>query len=169
RQGKKQSIGFLSNISLQKGVDVFLDLCQHLEERGWDGVAYIAGPFQDNEIKEYVFARLRNLNSICYLGPVYNELKNAFFEKIDIFIFPSSYSNEAEPLVVIEALANSIPVISTARGCLMEMIANGAGVIIPKREEFAARAAEVILSWRNDEEAFEIARQLAYVRYSEMH
>ena len=125
-------IGYLSNISRAKGVDRFLDLAARFA--GDDAIAFdLAGPYANDAEREFVEERLSRLPNVTYHGPLYGEAKDAFYQRIDAFMFPSRYSNEAEPLVVYEAMSAGLPVVVTSRGCLCEM-GDAAGAVLLDRD-----------------------------------
>ena len=69
-----------------------------------------------------------------YRGRVLGPDKARFFDDIDVFVFPTRYTNEAEPLVVLEALRAGKPVIATARGCIADDLPMAAGAVFPEHE-----------------------------------
>ena len=91
------TIGFLSNISIEKGIDVFFELVAELQDKGCNTSILIAGLFHDNNVKKFVLSQISRNRSINYLGPVYGGKKIEFFNNIDLLVLPSR--NEAEPLV----------------------------------------------------------------------
>jgi glycosyltransferase involved in cell wall biosynthesis len=53
------------------------------------------------------------------------------FQQADIFVFPTFYSNEAFPLVNLEAMQYALPIVSTNEGGIADMLRNsGAGFIV---------------------------------------
>ena len=122
------SLGFLSNISLKKGIVEFFDVLRVLAQSGVAYRARIAGPIEPN-IQD-VFSRLLGSSiNTAYVGPVYGDSKEQFYKQLDIFLFPTKYVNEAEPLVIHEAIRSGVLVISCNRGSIPEILANGAGFL----------------------------------------
>ncbi len=115
-------LGYLANITKEKGVDRFLDVMAALRTRGSTATAVIAGPYTGPGIEAYLQSRLSQLPGVHYAGPLYGEAKKAFFRSLDMFVFLSRYVNETQPLVVYEAMAASVRVAVTDRGCLGDMI-----------------------------------------------
>jgi glycosyltransferase involved in cell wall biosynthesis len=62
------------------------------------------------------------LPNIKYYGPVLGDAKKEFFAELNTFVFPTRYRNEAEPLVILEALMNGCPVVANNRGCIRSML-----------------------------------------------
>jgi glycosyltransferase involved in cell wall biosynthesis len=148
-------IGFLSNIAMDKGIDRFLDLAERVAAIGVE--VHIAGPFADSEVKAYVESRMRSLGNVVNHGPVFGADKQRFYREIDLFVLLSRYANEAEPLVVYEAMAAGLPVAVTARGCLCEL-ADKPHVVVHDREGAdLAPLVTRIADWRADPKAYQSA------------
>ena len=103
-----------------------------------------------------------------YAGPVYGADKESFYASIDLFIFPTRYRHEAEPLVVLEALAHGRPVIAFGRGCIPALLAGGVGQAVPLEANFAATAVELFTRWIRDTSAFLAQGELARSRFAEL-
>ncbi len=140
-------VGFLSNISAEKGVFEFLDVVQAAAEQGLVLKARLAGPFQDMDTECRVRERLQTLPQVEYLGPVYGEDKQNFYRSIDVLLFPTRYRNEAEPLVVLEAMQNGLPVIAFGRGSIPEIIDNTCGHLVAVDENFTMEALQCLRRW----------------------
>ena len=121
-------VGMLSNLSADKGVLEFVEVATQSEARGSRIKFILAGPFESVEIRDKVISMLRCINNVEYWGPVYNEKKIEFYRTINVLLFPTRYANEAEPLVILDALAAGIPVISYKRGCIGELLENSGGI-----------------------------------------
>jgi glycosyltransferase involved in cell wall biosynthesis len=158
-------LGFLGNISVEKGILEFLDVMQILCARDTRIRGYLAGPFQDAKVEKEVEKRLNDLPRVEYVGPKYGRDKGAFFQSIDLLLFPTKYAHEAEPVTILEALAHGVPVIGWERGCLPNMIAGEEGFLVPKSADFVAAAVRQILSWRSAPETFGEASAAAVDRF----
>jgi glycosyltransferase involved in cell wall biosynthesis len=122
-------IGFLSNITFEKGFVEFFGILKQLKSHRIVYRAFIAGPLAP--AAEETFHKLcSEVTDVEYLGPVYGEAKERFYQRLDIFLFPTKYANEAEPLVVYEALRRGVFVIACDRGAISEMLRNGAGLAV---------------------------------------
>ena len=67
---------------------------------------------------------------------------------LDLFLFPSRYDNEAEPLVVLEAQAACVPVVSTDRGCIRSM-ASARDIVIEEIGSFSDVVGTTVQSMFN--------------------
>ena len=71
---------------------------------------------------------------IRYEGKKYGKEKSESFQNADIFVFPTYYSNECFPLVLLEAMQQGLPCISTNEGGISEIIIpDETGCIIKKK------------------------------------
>jgi glycosyltransferase involved in cell wall biosynthesis len=115
-------IGHLANLSNDKGLGVFAKLCHSLHAQKIPFEAKIAGPFSTDSAKHMVQSLCRDLPCVQYMGPLYDEEKSLFFEELDVFVFPSRYKNEAEPLVLYEAAQHGVYLVGSTAGCMRSSI-----------------------------------------------
>jgi len=112
------TMGHLSNLSVAKGTPRFIELFSTLRRKGVPVHARLAGPVGDEETARAITAASQEHGAdFEWLGPVYGSDKAAFFQSLHVFVFPSAYVNEAQPLVLLEALSGGNAIIATARGC----------------------------------------------------
>lgn len=156
-----KTIGFISNISAEKGVFEFLDLVEACEAQGLQLRATLGGPFQDTETEYQVRQRLGELHNIEYVGPQYGNDKESFFDSIDALIFPTRYVNEAEPLTIHEAMQRALPVIAYGRGCIPEIVGSDCGLVIDPENSFVPAAVGKISQWLESPEAYRTASRAA--------
>ena len=164
-----RTVGFISNISEDKGVFEFLDLMEAISENNCDIGGRLAGPFQDEQTEQAVRSRLHSLPHVKYVGPQYGSDKEAFYRTIDVLIFPTKYINEAEPVTIHEAISHSIPVIAYGRGCIPEIIGLDCGLVIDPVEPFAPKAADQLQRWSSDASKFREVSNAASARFAQSH
>lgn len=164
-----ETLGFLSNITAEKGVFEFLDLCAAARDKGLPLRARLAGPFQDGETERQVRAQLALLPGVDYVGPKYGAEKDEFYAGIDALIFPTLYDNETEGIVNHEAMSRAIPVIAYGRGCIPEIIGPDCGLVIDPAAPFVPAALTQLETWLADPAAFEAASQAAAQRFEKTH
>jgi len=163
------TIGFLSNISADKGVFDFLDLMAAAGSAGVPVHAKLAGPFQDADTEQAVRKRLSLLPQVEYVGPQYGADKDAFYSAIDVLIFPSRYRNEVEPVTVYEATSRGIPVIAYGRGCIPEIVSADCGLVIDPAKPFVPAALAQLERWLADPAAFQAVSKAAAARFARIH
>jgi glycosyltransferase involved in cell wall biosynthesis len=129
-------LGHMSNLTTEKGIDTVLKTAKQCIAAKLPVRLVLAGPVHGSSIQNLIVAAQAELGAALeYRGPVYGSEKEKFFEDIDIFLFPTRYENEAQPLVVLESLAAGVPVVAMARGCIADDLGDG-GIATLGPEEF---------------------------------
>ena len=149
RPDRPFTCGFMSNLSREKGLDTFLDCLRSARKAGLDLRAVIAGPAASEEAAKMVAdAKAEFGDRLEVLGPVSGASKQAFFRSIDVFLFPTRYRVEGQPLVILEAMSYGVPVLASQQGYCAELIGN-AGASAPI-EMFRAAATEFMVRCAGD-------------------
>lgn len=118
--GGPARVGFLSNISEEKGIADFLKLHECLRELPL--LFEIAGPVADQRYNWIKDIELQSDGRIRWIGALGEREKAEFLSRVDVLVFPTRYRHEAEPLVLYEAMAHGVAVVAYDRGCVREMI-----------------------------------------------
>lgn len=143
--GGRIRIGHLSNLCQEKG---FFDVAETFDlvvAKGVDAELHLAGPVVDDATAARLQKLQKNHNGrIIVHGPLYDAAKHAFYRALDVFLFPTRFTQEAAPNVVYEALAAGVPVISIERACIGEMVTADRGQTCPPDANFAEFAAKLI-------------------------
>ena len=147
-------IGHLSNLSPEKGLWDVLKVAYAAQHAGHAWQFQIAGPFENTAVAAEFAERAAGLGNVRHVGPVYGAAKEQFLREIDVFLFPTRYRHEAEPLVILEALSCSRPVIAFDRGCIADMLDDSVGMMVPVDQDFAVAAMFRLESWARSGEVF---------------
>ncbi|WP_448212785.1 glycosyltransferase family 4 protein [Colwellia sp. MEBiC06753] len=139
-------LGHLANLCEAKGTFTFIEVCKKLSIRNIEFKAKLAGPFVDDETKKLVVHAIKEIPQLEYLGPLFNQDKDAFYQTLDCFIFPSSYQNEAEPLVLYEAASAGALLIGTEQGCMKAVINNLNGYSFNGENDIAENIVSCLIS-----------------------
>ena len=126
---------FLSNLTESKGVIDLLDACKLLKDRGYSFVCDFVGG-ETREIDTHRFqeeVHERELDGIVfYKGSKYDHEKYDIIGKSDVLISPTY--NDCFPLVLLEAMRQSLVVITTDEGATTDIVIDGiTGLIVKKR------------------------------------
>jgi glycosyltransferase involved in cell wall biosynthesis len=124
-----KNVGFIGYLTYAKGFDRFLQLVAQLRKNGYSVQGHVAGEGERSKWNKFDGSE----EIVKHWGYVSGDAKRAFFECIDVLIIPSR--DEAEPLVIIEALASGTPVIATDVGCIPQMLAGGGGFCVPSSSD----------------------------------
>lgn len=117
---------FLSNMIREKGPLVLLDALGRLKARGVAFEAtFIGARFSDGCVDEFErrVVDLGLASQVRYLGPVYGSAKNASLGDHDVFVLPTR--DDAFPLVLLEAMEQGLPVVSTLEGGIPDIVKDG--------------------------------------------
>lgn len=146
RDNDMPHILFLSNLLESKGVIVLLEALKILKDRGISFVCDFVGG-ETSEIDAARFQKEvaeRNLSEVAiYAGKKYGLDKKAYFEKADIFVFPSYYHNETFGLVNLEAMEHKLPIISTNEGGIPDVVKDGINGLIVDAQSGTVSASEL--------------------------
>ena len=128
---------FLSNLIESKGVFVLLEALQILNKKKIKFHCNFAGGEADissQQLKQKI-SELNLEDLVTYHGKQFGKNKYKLFNRSDIFVFPTFYHNECFPLVILEAMMHSLPIISSYEGAIAEIIDdNKTGYLIKKQD-----------------------------------
>ena len=105
---KPVHILFLSTMMIEKGPLILLKALSLLKQRRLSFVASFAGPwYRDSCRKQFnrIVVHDGLQDAVRYLGPQYGDSKESLLAHADIFAFPTFYSAESFPLVILEAMS----------------------------------------------------------------
>ena len=129
---------YLSNLIPSKGPLVLLDACQALKKRGVSFRCVFVG----KETAEISAGRMREeIDSraledvVRFDGPRYGAEKWKALSQADVFVFPTFYHFECFPVVLLEAFAAGLPVVTTEEGAIPDIVTEGVNGLICRRED----------------------------------
>jgi glycosyltransferase involved in cell wall biosynthesis len=143
----KKRILYLGNLVESKGIfDIVKSIPKVVKENSnviftfigaWDNFKF------KSEVMEFIHQNsLENYTE--FLGVLSGEKKSKMVLNSDIFVFPTFYPFEGQPLVLIEAMAAGLPIITTDHGCIAEMIEDKVnGIIIEKHNPIMIKEANI--------------------------
>lgn len=152
RRADTVTVLYLSNLIREKGVFVLLEAAA-LVVRQRDDVRFVfAGNWfrPEDEAAANAFVATHQLNShVVFVGPVTGETKRQTLASADILAFPTFYYYETMGLVLLEAMWAGLPVVTTRRASIPEIVRDGEhGLLV--NEQDAADLAEKILRLAGD-------------------
>ena len=124
----KPSLLYLSNLITSKGIFILLDACKVLKERGYRfSCNFVGGETKEvtRDIFENEISQRDIQDFVHYIGPKYGNEKEKYWDCADIFVFPTYYYNECFPLVILEAMQHSVPIVSSNEGGIADIIQDG--------------------------------------------
>lgn len=152
KANKEVQILYLSNYIENKGILKLIDALAILKEQGVVFKANLVGAPTDltiETVESYIKERKLE-NCVFPTGPKYREEKYKEFLSSDIFAFPTFYPREAFPLVNLEAMQFSLPVVSTNEGGIVDaVIDNETGFIVePQNVNELAEKLKILIKDR---------------------
>lgn len=152
KRERLRRVGFLGNITREKGIGLFMRTVRELRTRGLLVDVDIGGPIADRVVEKEVNAFVaEDPGRRRFVGPVYGTEKQEFFDHIDVLLFPSQYINEAQPVTIYEALASGVPVLATERGCVPEQLREE--WVFPE-EDYVSKVSGTLSCWASDERRY---------------
>ncbi|MED4060194.1 glycosyltransferase [Priestia megaterium] len=125
-------IVYLSNLMKDKGYIELIKAVTELLDEGYRITLSLAGAIQDSALFNDLMKKVKNKNyeeSIRYLGIKKDQDKKKLLLESDVMILPTNYKIEGQPLSIIEGMAAGLPIISTKKGVIPQMIKNN-GIIL---------------------------------------
>lgn len=158
-------VGHMSNLSRAKGLNLTIETLLEARSRGLNVKLVLAGPCDGEEAEATLkVAQAKLGDALDYRGPVGGETKDRFFRDIDVFLFPTIYKYEAQPLVILEAMSYSAAVIVAERGYTAELVGQ-AGDVFAGDTEFPNKAAGRIAALLANPDDLRSAQSAARSRY----
>jgi glycosyltransferase involved in cell wall biosynthesis len=118
---------FVSRISRQKGLDMLLRAMDRLRKESADWTLAIAGYDQEGyepEVRRLI-ADLKMDERVIFVGPLYGEEKDDAFAAAEVFVLPSR--SEGSPMIVLEAMAAGLPIMTTQAAPWEELLKHDCG------------------------------------------
>lgn len=155
---------FLSNYIRSKGILVLIDALGILHSQGYQFNARLVGAPADLTIEflENLIADQSLAEVVKVTGPLYGNDKLAEFQSADIFAFPTY--NEAFPLVILEAMQHSLPVVSTLEGGIPEMTIDGKTGFLVETQNAPMLAEKIAILLKNESMRIEMGKR-GYERF----
>lgn len=139
-------LGHLSNLSTAKGLPTVVQTLTAARAAGLDVELRLAGPPGDADAEALVRAAIREHGDrIRWVGALASSEVPAFLDDLDLFLFPSRYRLEAEPLVLLEAARAGVPVVAFPVGDVASLV-DPPGRVVELGAPYVPAALEVARS-----------------------
>ncbi|MBD0823364.1 glycosyltransferase family 4 protein [Aestuariibaculum marinum] len=167
---EKPKIIFLSNLMQEKGILDLLEAFLILENEGFQYEARIAGNIdvKNKDVIEQYFNKLKNVE---YCGVVSGIDKKSLLDWGNIFILPTYYEMEGQPISILEAMATRNLILVTNHAGIPDIFENGKnGYYIEKKnpldivEKIKMVSNELIVADKIRNENYEVAKRNYQVR-----
>lgn len=155
------TLGLMSWFVEKKGIDYLLSAFKRLKEEGFNNIKLVLagdGPFKE---KYLTFIKENNLSeTVEYIGKINSLEKDKFYNSLDTFILPSiKLENDQDgiPVVLMEAIAYSLPIISTNVSGIPEICINNYNGKLIEEREVKAIYESILELYRSKAKRFEYA------------
>jgi glycosyltransferase involved in cell wall biosynthesis len=116
KKSQRINLLYLSNLMEEKGIlDIFKSL-KYFKENNFEFTLKIAGNIEKNLEKEIMNFLEDYKEDVAYLGIVQGEKKRKLLLESDIFLLPTYYSIEGQPISILESMINGCAIITTDQG-----------------------------------------------------
>ncbi len=126
--------GWVGRVSREKGVDVFIDALSSIGDRVIQGVILGDGP---ERVTEQPRAESIAPARFLWLGAVPDAAR--YFAAFDLFILSSR--TEGLPMVLLEAMAAGVPIVTTNVGGIPKLLSASEGVLVSPDDPTALASA----------------------------
>jgi len=132
-----QYFGVAKEFIVPNGVDVPKEVVNYHRDNKEVTYFLFVGNFELRELAASISCK------VDFLGICSGDAKWKHFTSADVFIFPSYYASENQPLVILEAMASGLPVLATRwRGIPGQVEDNKTGILVDTKDvEGLAEAA----------------------------
>ncbi|HOI28597.1 MAG TPA: glycosyltransferase family 4 protein [Melioribacteraceae bacterium] len=132
---KRVRILYLGNLLKDKGIFDLLESVNILKNFSGDFVVRFVGSWESESVKKSFYSLINkyNIEALVEINPSRtDDSKYQEYADADIFCFPSFYEVENQPLVLLEAMMFSLPIITTSWRALPDIISDGEdGLLAP--------------------------------------
>ncbi len=116
-------IGYIGRLSLEKGLDLFLEVCSLIGNVFPAARFVIAGDGSQREPLQRLATSLGIEDRVRFLGWLDNP--SEFYETIDVFFMTSHKHVEGLPWTVLEAASAGVPIVTSDSGGIKDFVVNG--------------------------------------------
>lgn len=143
------TIGVAARFVKKKGLDIFLQSLVKLKEQHYDFRVLIGGSGDESKRLVRMSKDLNLDNNVSFIGWIKNQDK--FFNDIDIFCLPSLH--EPFGIILLKAMAHSVPIVATNTEGPSEILRNKYDGLLCKADSVEDMAAKLAYMLINQTEA----------------
>lgn len=135
-----------------KNISGLLESLKIIDDKGIDFQCKLIGEGMDLDLMKEKAKNLQLINKVSFTGLLQGQALADELSSGDFLVLSSNYENM--PVVILEALASGLPVVSTNVGGIKEMIDDSKGILVePRNKEALAEAMIKMIESHKDYDA----------------
>lgn len=126
----KLKVLYFSNLMKEKGIFDVLEALKLMNQKGIHFEATLAGAIE-KDIETEVHLKIEDIGpKVKYIGVIKGEVKNAVLLENNVFILPTFYPMEGQPISIIEAMAMGNIIVTTQHGGIPDIVSSKNGYFV---------------------------------------
>lgn len=126
----KLRVLYFSNLMKEKGILDVLQALQLMDQKGIDFEATLAGAIE-KDIETEVHLKIEEIGpKVKYIGVIKGEVKNSVLLENNVFILPTYYRMEGQPISILEAMAMGNLIVTTEHGGIPDIVSADNGCFV---------------------------------------
>jgi glycosyltransferase involved in cell wall biosynthesis len=161
---------YVGRVAYEKNIDFLLRMMQQLKQQRDDALLVIAGEGPALESLRKITLVLHLQDNVMFIGYLDRRTQlNACYRAADVFVFSSK--SETQGLVLLEAMAQGVPVVAIAELGTKSILIDGLGAMVAPEDEsvFAAALSSLLDDAPKRMEMGNAAREYATKKWSSRH
>lgn len=169
------NVTYLSNMIESKGYNYLFEVATRLRNEYPSIHFFFAGNFSNEKMKKSFVKAIDEdcvKDTVHYLGIVSGERKKKLLAETDIFVLPTRYPPEGQPISIIEAMGAGAVIITTDQGGIPDIVKTGINGFIIKNNYVNEIISKILILAADDKLRREISfRNHNYVlqKFTESH
>jgi glycosyltransferase involved in cell wall biosynthesis len=155
KKGEKVIL-FVGKLHAVKGVNYLIQAMNVIRQKEPKTRLILVGDGEERRDLEKLTSSLNLADSVTFVGKVPNEKVPQYMAAADIFVLPSL--SEGFPMVIVEAMASGLPIVTTNVTGLPEIVHNGENGLLVEPKNSVELAEKILLLLQDDELRGDIAQ-----------
>lgn len=131
---------YLSNLMREKGIFSLLDALLLLKQQCVPFRARIAGCLETGISTEFEQRLTQLAPEVEYVGPVAGQAKMDLLREANVFVLPTYYTMEGQPISLLEGMAAGNIIVTTRHAGIPDIVDESNGYLLPVRDSHALAA-----------------------------
>lgn len=119
---------YLSNLMIEKGILDLIEAFVQLKENHLNINLTLAGKIEDDH-HDLIYSKIIK-SGVKYVGSVYGDEKVNLFKSSNVFILPTYYKTEGQPISILEAMVSGNLIVTTRHSGIPDIISEENGCFV---------------------------------------